>query len=59
MTRIAADVITSYITGERSMAKYTGRREYPTHDEIAQSTYRIYEMRGRGDGYDLEDWLLA
>ncbi len=57
MTRIAADVITSYTTGERSMAKYTGRREYPTHDEIAQSAYRIYEMRGRGDGYDLEDWL--
>lgn len=43
MTRIAAAVITSYITGERSMAKYTGRRDYPTHDEIAQSAYHTYE----------------
>ena len=59
MTSSATDVITPYITGERSIAKYTGGREYPTRDEIAQRAYRRYEIRGREDGYDIEDWLLA
>jgi hypothetical protein len=59
MTRIAAGVITSYITDEKLMAKNIGPLEHPTHDEIAQSAYRMYEVRGRADGHDLEDWLMA
>jgi hypothetical protein len=59
MARNVANVIKLSVPGERWMVKYTGAREYPTSDEIAQSAYRMYEMRGREDGFDLEDWLLA
>ena len=41
------------------MGKYTGGQTSPTHDEIAQLTYSLYESRGRRDGHDLEDWLRA
>ena len=33
--------------------------EYPTPAEIARLAYHFYEMRGRQNGYDVEDWLLA
>jgi hypothetical protein len=46
------------LTGERQMARYTGG-EYPTPAEIARLAYDLYEMRGRQDGHDAEDWLLA
>jgi len=49
---------------ERSMApsdmgKKTGRRLYPTHEEIAQLAYSLYESRGRQEGHQMEDWLRA
>jgi len=31
----------------------------PTHDEIAQLAYRLYESRGRQEGHHIEDWLRA
>ena len=54
-----ADFVAADITGERSMGKYTGRRLYPMHDEIAQLAFSLYESRGRQDGHDIEDWLCA
>ena len=37
----------------------TGRRTAPTHDEIAQLAFTLYESRGRQDGHHVEDWLRA
>ena len=28
-------------------------------ERIRQRAYEIYETRGREDGYDLDDWLIA
>ena len=28
-------------------------------EQIRRRAYELYEERGRGDGYDLEDWLQA
>ena len=55
---ITAD-FTPYLTGERTMGMYTGRRFSPTRDEIAQLAFSFYESRGRQDGHDVEDWLEA
>jgi hypothetical protein len=33
--------------------------EHPTTTDIARLAYHFYEMRGRQNGHDLEDWLLA
>jgi len=41
------------------MGKYTGRRLSPTHDEIAQLAFSLYESGGRQDGHHIEDWLRA
>jgi hypothetical protein len=41
------------------MGKYTGGQTSPTHNEIAQLAYSLYESGGRRDGHDLEDWLRA
>jgi len=41
------------------MAMDTGGRSVPTHDEIAQVAFGLYESRGRQDGHDAEDWLQA
>jgi hypothetical protein len=54
-----ADTLTSYATGECGMEMYTGGRAAPTHDEIAQLAFCLYELRGRLDGHALEDWLHA
>ena len=60
LTRNEADVtIMPYMTGECAMGMYTGGRNYPTRDEIAQLAYHTYETRGRENGYDIEDWLRA
>jgi Protein of unknown function (DUF2934) len=47
------------VTGETLFGKYTGTRVRPTHDEIGRLAYHFYVARGRRDGHDLEDWLLA
>ena len=44
---------------ERMIAKYTGGRDYPTRDEIADLAFHFYEMHGRRDGHDVDDWLAA
>ena len=54
-----ADIVVADATGEWEMGKYTGRRTSPTHDEIAQLAYSLYESRGRQEGHQLEDWLSA
>jgi hypothetical protein len=53
-----ADIIAADTTGKWEMGKYTGRRTSPTHDEIAQLAFSLYEARGRRDGHH-EDWLRA
>jgi Protein of unknown function (DUF2934) len=54
-----ADIVIADVTGEGGMGKYTGGRLYPTHDEIAQLAFSLYESRGRQDGHHVEDWLRA
>jgi hypothetical protein len=54
-----ADIVTAYATGEQGMGKDTGHRMSPTHDEIAQLAFNLYESRGRQDGHHMEDWLRA
>ena len=54
-----ADIVAADTTGERGMGKYTGGRTSPTHDEIAQLDFSLYESRGRQDGHHMEDWLRA
>jgi len=41
------------------VGKNTDRRLYPTHNEITQLAYSLYESRGREEGHQLEDWLSA
>ena len=55
----AADFVISQAAGEWGMGTCTGGRRAPTHDEIAQLAYSLYESRGRQDGHEIEDWLLA
>jgi hypothetical protein len=55
----AADFVTSHAAGEWGLGPYTGGRRVPTHDEIAQLAFNLYESRGRQDGHDVEDWLRA
>ena len=31
----------------------------PTHEEIAERAYEIFEKSGRTPGHDLENWLTA
>ena len=55
----AGDFVSSQAAGEWGMGTYTGARTAPTHDEIVQLAYCLYESRGRQDGHDIEDWLVA
>jgi hypothetical protein len=59
MTGTGTDFIIARITGEGWMGKNTGGRDYPTKVEVAQRAYLLYEARGRIDGHDVEDWLVA
>ncbi len=56
-----ADIVAADITGEgdMGMGKDTGHRQFPTHNEIAQLAYSLYESRGRQEGHQIEDWLRA
>ena len=54
----AGGFVTSQAAGE-GMGRYTGGRLAPTHDEIAQLAYCLYELRGRQDGYHIGDRLRA
>jgi Protein of unknown function (DUF2934) len=44
---------------EELMTNPTGERARPTRNEIGRLAYHLYEMRGRRDGHDLDDWLSA
>ena len=55
----AAGFVAAQSAGEWGMGRYTGARQTPTHDEIAQLAYCFYESRGHQDGYAMEDWLRA
>ena len=37
----------------------TGNSSEEIQDRIRQRAYELYEARGKGDGHDLDDWLLA
>ena len=54
-----SEVVTEHAISLSDMGRYTGRRLSPTHDEIAQLAYCLYESRGREEGHQLEDWLQA
>ena len=53
-----ADLV-AVLTGDRTLAKYTGGRERLSRDEIARLAYHLFETRGRRDGHDVDDWLVA
>jgi len=55
----AADIAIVNATGEWDTAMDTGGRTSPTHEEIAQLAFSLYESRGRQHGHDVEDWLQA
>jgi hypothetical protein len=59
MSDIVTELILARVTGEAWMGKHTGGTRHPTHREVAQRAYHLYEARGRVDGHDLDDWLLA
>ena len=50
--------LAAYLTGEAWMAKDTSGHR-PTHNQVAELAYSLYEVRGRQDGHAGEDWLLA
>ena len=43
----------------RLMTEYSPSRDFPSPDRIADLAYQYYEMRGGGDGHDVDDWLAA
>jgi hypothetical protein len=56
--RKAAHIVPTKTNG--SIGKNSdGGRVAPVHEEIAQVAFSLYESRGRQDGHDFEDWLLA
>jgi len=38
---------------------YSRPPKTPSHEEIARLAYSYWELRGRPEGSDLEDWLRA
>ena len=54
-----SEIAMEHAIAPSDMGKKTGRRLYPTHDEIAQLAYCLYESRGRQAGHQIEDWLRA
>lgn len=53
------DLISADIAEETWTAGNTGWQAYPTNGEIARLAYHLYEARGRRDGHDVDDWVLA
>lgn len=54
-----ADVTIAAIAGEGWTARATDDRQRPTREEVAKLAYQRYEVNGRKDGNDIEDWVLA
>jgi hypothetical protein len=59
MTGSKTDFMTPGIIGERRMEECAGWQARPTKGEIARLAYHLYEARGRRDGHDVDDWVLA
>jgi hypothetical protein len=55
---ILRDIVAN-LTGEGSLAKYTGGHDRPSRDEIARLAYHFFERRGWRHGHDVDDWLAA
>jgi Protein of unknown function (DUF2934) len=51
-------VLIGHITGETVIGKDTGGGRL-TREAIARRAFDLYEKRGRQDGHDMDDWLLA
>lgn len=34
-------------------------KDRDVNEEIAKTAYELYQKRGMGDGYDIDDWLKA
>src|SRR5262245_44784453 len=56
-TMTVTDLATN-VAGVGWMDQGTGAK-YPAAADIARFAYHLYEMGGRQDGHDVEDWLLA
>ena len=54
-----SEVAMEHAIAPSEIGKNTGRRSYPTHDEIAHLAYSLYESGGRQEGHQMEDWLRA
>ena len=51
---------TSNTSGNPLALKTTKPTRYPdTQEELRRRAYKLYELRGRENGHDLEDWLQA
>jgi hypothetical protein len=50
------DMIPTYVATARWMDT---SEKHPSHHAVADLAYYIYEVRGREDGHDLDDWLRA
>jgi Protein of unknown function (DUF2934) len=56
---IATTDFTSPGMTAKAVGKQTGERVRPTQQEIAQRAYELFVVRGRADGHDVDDWLIA
>jgi hypothetical protein len=54
MKEIAEDT-----TSQQGEGNISGSGFFPSHDEIAEVAFSLYESRGRRDGHHVEDWLHA
>jgi hypothetical protein len=54
-----SEIVMEHAIAPSDIGWNTGRRLYPTHDEIEQLAFSFYESRGRQEGQQLEDWLRA
>ena len=54
-----SDIAMEHALAPSNLGKNIDRRSHPTHDEIAQLAYGLYESRGRQEGHQMEDWLRA
>jgi hypothetical protein len=41
------------------LSRSSPKQDVPTRAQIAHRAYEIYQNRGREDGRDVEDWLVA
>ena len=46
-------------TGHHSASSLENLAHEPADEEIARRAYQLYELRGREDGHDWDDWIQA